>query len=132
MVWLDLLDPDQEGEFDIDGLIRHWDRNADLAASGVEFLTYGFLDVIAGGHYEAAQALSGQVDTLENDLFESASGLDVRRSGFELRRRTQSLRRLVAPMHDVISRLGGFVSSISVMIVLAVALYIYLRRRGWL
>ncbi len=29
-------------------------------------------------------------------------------------------------------RLGGFVSSISVMIVLAVALYIYLRRRGWL
>jgi len=77
----------RKSAFDIDTLIGRWDLDGELASSGgVSFLVYGLLDAVVDGHYEAVRELEDAVDVLEDQLFKTRPGVDIRREGFQLRK----------------------------------------------
>jgi magnesium transporter len=83
-----------------------WDANADLAVNGAAFLTWGLLDVIVDGHFDAVQALDARIDAHESTLFdEDNRGIEVQKQSFELRKNLVELRRAVLPMRDVLNSL---------------------------
>ncbi len=97
----------RKSEFDIDALIAHWDLDADLvtADNAVSVLTYGLVDAVVDGHYEAVEALDDSIDELQTYLFQPRPGIDIRRRGYELGNSLAVLRRVVAPMQDLVGRL---------------------------
>jgi magnesium transporter len=97
----------RKDDFDIDALIAHWDLNADLVHAGnqVSVLVYGLLDAVVDGHYDAIEQLDDAIDELQTHLFQTRTGVDIRRRAYELGASLAVLRRLVAPMQEVVSRL---------------------------
>jgi magnesium transporter len=97
----------RKNDFDIDSLITHWDLNADLvlADNEVSMLTYGLLDAVVDGHYNAVEKLDDAIDDLQSQLFQPRPTVDIRRRGYELGASLAALRRVVAPMQDLVGRL---------------------------
>jgi magnesium transporter len=96
----------KDGGFDIDTVVRRWDESSDLAKSGVAFLMWGLLDDIIDGHFDAVQQLDGEIEKLEDLLFDdSPRSADVQRRSFELRKSLVLLRRVVLPMREVVNSL---------------------------
>jgi magnesium transporter len=92
--------------FDIDAVVRRWDESADLAKNGVGFLMWGLLDEIVDGHFEAVQQLDGEIEKLEDLLFDDRPrSREVQRRSFELRKSLVLLRRVVLPMREVVNSL---------------------------
>jgi magnesium transporter len=93
--------------FDIDTLIAHWDLNAELvdATNEVSGLTYGLIDAVVDGHYEAVEELDDAIDDLQARLFQVRTGVDIRRRAYELGASLAALRRVVAPMQELVGRL---------------------------
>jgi magnesium transporter len=97
----------RKDDFDIDALIAYWDLNAELVDSSneVSCLTYGLLDAVVDGHYQAVDQLDDAIDDLQAHLFRARTSVDIRRRGYELGASLAALRRVVAPMQEVVSRL---------------------------
>ncbi|HEY1915482.1 MAG TPA: magnesium transporter CorA family protein [Streptosporangiaceae bacterium] len=97
----------RKNAFDIDTLIARWDLNADLVdtANEVSVLTYGLLDAVVDGHYEAIEQLDDAIDDLQAFLFQPGSGVDIRRRAYELGASVAALRRFVVPMQELVGRL---------------------------
>jgi magnesium transporter len=96
----------QEDGFDIDGLISHWDDNADLTKHGIGALVYGLLDFIVDGHFTVVQSLDEEIEGLEDSLFaDRPRDADVQRRSFELRKSLVHLRRVVLPMREAVNTL---------------------------
>jgi magnesium transporter len=96
----------QSADFDVDELARRWDAEQDLAQYGVVFLLHTLLDLIVDQHFAAVQALDGEMEGLEDLLFEERVGdLIVQRRSFELRKSLVLLRRVVLPMREVVNTL---------------------------
>ena len=92
--------------FDIDSTLRRWDESSDLAKYGVGFLLWGLLDDIVDGHFATVQQLDGEIETLEDLLFDDRpSDTEVQRRSFELRKSLVLLRRVVLPMREVVNSL---------------------------
>ena len=92
--------------FDIDGLVSHWDDNADLTKHGIGALVYGLLDFVVDGHFNAVQSLDDEIEGLEDLLFDDRPhDADVQRRSFELRKSLVHLRRVVLPMREVVNTL---------------------------
>jgi magnesium transporter len=94
-------------DFDIDSLIAYWDLNAGLVDSSneVSCLTYGLLDAVVDGHYQAVEQLDDAIDDLQTHLFRARTSVDIRRRAYELSISLAALRRVVAPMQELVSRL---------------------------
>ena len=93
-------------QFDIDGVVAHWDASPDLAKYGVSFLLHGLLDYVVDGHFSAVQTLDDEIETLEDLLFsDEHPDLTVQRRSFELRKSLVRLRRVVLPMREVVNSL---------------------------
>ncbi len=91
-------------DFDIDGVLRRWDGSPDLASSGVGFLLHGLLDYVVDTHFEAVQQLDGQIEALEDQLFDdNPRDKEMQRRTFELRKSLVLLRRVVLPMREVLN-----------------------------
>ena len=91
-------------DFDIDAVLRRWDGSPDLAKSGVGFLLHGLLDYVVDTHFEAVQELDGQIEALEDQLFDdNPRDKDMQRRTFELRKSLVLLRRVVLPMREVLN-----------------------------
>ena len=96
----------KDKRFDIDGVVARWDDSPDLAKHGVGFLLYGLLDFVVDGHFAAVQELDGELEGLEDMLFDQRPRpLEVQRRSFELRKSLVVLRRLVLPMREVVNSL---------------------------
>lgn len=92
--------------FDIAAVMKRWDDSPELAKSGVSFLLHGLLDYVVDTHFETVQALDGEIEALQDQLFEdSPQDKDLQRRTFELRKSLVVLRRLVLPMREVIHSL---------------------------
>jgi magnesium transporter len=92
--------------FPMDDVVARWDDAAHLAANGVGFLLWGLLDVVVDGHFEAVQQIDGEVDRLEDLLFDEAIRTrDVQRRSFETRKSLVLLRRVVLPNREVVNAL---------------------------
>ncbi|MGH3869441.1 MAG: magnesium transporter CorA family protein [Pseudonocardiaceae bacterium] len=93
-------------QFDINGVVAHWDASPDLAKHGVSFLLHGLLDYVVDGHFTAVQILDDEIEALEDLLFDdNRSDLSVQRRSFELRKSLVQLRRVVLPMREVVNSL---------------------------
>jgi magnesium transporter len=92
--------------FDIGAVVRRWDGSRDLSAYGVSFLLHGLLDWVVDTHFEAVQALDGQIEALEDQLFDDdPRDKDMQRRTYELRKSLVTLRRVVLPMREVLNSL---------------------------
>jgi magnesium transporter len=93
--------------FDIEGVLRRWDANAEMARHGVAYLLHGLLDHIVDGYFEVLQPLDDQIEALEDELFDEVNG-DLRarhRQTFELRKTLVQFRRMAMPMREVVGSL---------------------------
>ena len=92
--------------FDVDALLRQWDASSDLAEHGVAYLLHGLLDLIVDQHFDAVQALDGEIDGLEEKLFaEEVPDRETQHRGYRLRKSLALLRRVVLPMREVVNTL---------------------------
>ena len=92
--------------FDIDEVVRRWDASPDLVKYGVGFLLHGLLDYIVDTHFDAVQSLDGQIEALEDELFEDQpKDREMQRHTFRLRKSLVTLRRVVLPMREVVNSL---------------------------
>ncbi|BAL91719.1 putative CorA-like magnesium transporter [Actinoplanes missouriensis 431] len=91
---------------DVDVLVRRWDADIELGASGgVNFLVYGLLDTVVDSQQKVARTLDEAMDQAEDALLEEGGApRSVRLYGFALRKALSALRRAVAPMPDVVRR----------------------------
>lgn len=91
-------------EFDIHRVVAHWDQDRDLAGHGVSYLLWGLLDEIVDGHFSTVQQLDGELEGLEDVLFdEKPRDREVQLRSFELRKSLVLLRRAVLPMREVVN-----------------------------
>jgi magnesium transporter len=96
----------EDDGFDIDEVLARWDATPHLASSGVAFLLHGVLDYAVDTHFDAVQALDGETDRLEDELFHDViADATLQRRNYELRKSLVTLRRLVLPMREVVNTL---------------------------
>ncbi len=96
----------KDERFDIDAVVARWDQSPDLAKYGVGFLLHGLLDHVVDTHFEAVQSLDGEIEALEDRLFDDQSGdRDMQRRTFQLRKSLVTVRRVVLPMREVVNTL---------------------------
>ena len=96
----------KDERFDIAEVTARWDQSPDLAKHGIGFLLHGLVDYVVDSHFEAVQSLDGQIEALQDRLFEDDhQGQDIQRHTFELRKSLVTLRRVVMPMRDVVNPL---------------------------
>ncbi len=90
--------------FDMDEVVRRWDADPELVATGPAALLYGLLDTVVDGHFDTVQQLDDAIEKLEDGLFdgEPLSRTTQERS-FQVRKELVELRRVVLPMRDVVS-----------------------------
>jgi magnesium transporter len=96
----------KDERFDIGEVTKRWDQSPDLAKHGLGFLLHGLLDYVVDTHFEAVQSLDGQIEALQDQLFEdNPRDRDLQRRTFELRKSLVTLRRVVLPMREVVNSL---------------------------
>jgi magnesium transporter len=97
----------QDDCLDIDDLMNRWDEQKDLAQHGVGFLLYGLLDLLVDEHFDALQKLDGEIDKVEDVLFDEspASIRRVQQRSFRVRKSLGRLRKVVAPMREIVNGL---------------------------
>ncbi|MEU8246718.1 magnesium transporter CorA family protein [Nonomuraea sp. NPDC048916] len=96
----------ESDDFDIDAVVKGWDASPDLAKHGVGYLLHGLLDAVVDGQFELIQALDGQVEQLEECLFDDRPlGKDWQQGAFALRKNLVDFRRVALPMREVVNSL---------------------------
>jgi magnesium transporter len=92
--------------FAIDEVIARWDASPDLAKYGVGFLLHGLIDYVVDTHFDAVQALDGQIEALQDQLFDDhPQDREMQRRTFALRKSLVLFRRVVLPMREVVNAL---------------------------
>jgi magnesium transporter len=79
-----------------------------LLRLGESFVLYSLMDFVVDNYFPTIDALEAEVDALELEVFEQASGREDIGRIYELRRELLMLRRTVAPLLDVCDRLVRF------------------------
>lgn len=96
----------KDGGFDLDAVVSRWDSSPDLAKNGVAFLLHGLLDHLVDGYFEAVEALDGEIEDLQNQLFVPTANQEaLQRRSFALRKSLVKLRRVILPMREVVNTL---------------------------
>ena len=82
------------------------DRLARVDPRSEEEAVYRVLDALTDSYFPALEALSDEIDELEEEASTSVDP-DVRARIFDVRRRLVALRRVVGPQRDMFTMLGG-------------------------
>jgi magnesium transporter len=91
-------------DFDMGAVTERWGNDADLATHGVAFLLWGLLDVIVDKHFVTVQQLDGEIESLEDALFDDEPrDKEVQKRSFEIRKSLVLLRRVLLPMREVVN-----------------------------
>ena len=92
--------------FDIEAVMRRWDRSEELVAHGVSFLVYGLLDVVVDGYFDTVAAFDDYYDTVSEGLFEERPmELRDQRHWFQMRQSLIKFHRLAVPMREAVTGL---------------------------
>ena len=92
--------------FDIEAVMRRWDRSEALIAHGVSFLVYGLLDVVVDGYFDTVSAFDEYYDAVSEGLFnERPMELREQRHWFQMRQALVKFHRLAVPMREAVSGL---------------------------
>lgn len=100
-----LITVSKDDGFEMDPVLARWDDAPDRSKHGVGFLLHGLLDCLADGYSDVVEVLDGEVEDLEEELFDPRDRQDVQRRSFALRKSLVRLRRVVLPMREVLSTL---------------------------
>jgi len=96
----------QDDRFDIDRVVRRWDRSPDLLVQGVGFMLYGLLDVIVDSYFDAVQCFDDYYDEVSEGIFsETPLQPSQQRHWFQMRQALVRFHRLVVPMREAVSGL---------------------------
>jgi magnesium transporter len=91
-------------DFDMAAVVQRWDDDIDLAENGVPYLLWGLLDVVVDQHFDTVQSLDGEIESLEDALFDDQPrDKEVQKRSFELRKSLVLLRRVILPMREVVN-----------------------------
>ncbi len=98
---------------DLDAVLERWSDNAELARCGPRGLLHGVLDEIVDRYLDVLDDFDGEVDEVEDLLFEEEPGnpREVSKRTFVLRRALVDARRAMTPMRDVITSVRRGVTS---------------------
>ena len=90
---------------DLEAVFERWADNADLIKCGPRGLLHGVLDEIVDRYLDVLDDFDGEVDQVEDLLFDDRadSPMQVSRRTFVLRRALVDARRAMVPMRDVVS-----------------------------
>jgi len=92
--------------FELEPVLRRWDRSPDLAAHGVGFLLYGLLDVVVDGYFDTVEIFDEYYDEVSDSIFaERPLDPSQERRWFNMRRSIVRFHRLVVPMRELLSSL---------------------------
>lgn len=93
----------------IDRLLARWDTRDDIGRCGTGRLLHDLLDLVVDSHLQVAEAMTDDVEALEDALSTSEGGASRRllADTHDLRRALASLRRVVAPMPEVVATLAS-------------------------
>jgi magnesium transporter len=92
--------------FDMEPVLRRWDRSPDLAKYGSSYLLYGLLDVVVDSYFDVVSAFDAYYDEVSDGIFaERPLEPSKQRHWFEMRRAMAGFHRLVVPMREAISGL---------------------------
>lgn len=92
-------------QFDIQGVMKRWDDQSELAPNGIAFLLWALLDQMVDGYFEVIQQLDAALEELEDLMFVDVTRQDltVQRRSYELRKALVLLRRVAVPMREVLN-----------------------------
>jgi magnesium transporter len=90
-------------DFPIDEVVARWDAEPELSRYGVGYLVHGLVDYVVDSHLDTAESLDGQLEALEDLLFDDRpTDREMQRRTFELRKSLVRMRRVVAPMRELV------------------------------
>lgn len=90
--------------FDMEEVVRRWNDDPGMLASGSGALLHGLLDSVVDEHFATIQELDDAIEDLEDALFEGGRTThEFVRQIYGLRKDLVRLRRVVLPMREVVS-----------------------------
>ena len=89
------------------GVRRRCEREPELLGQGPAFVLYALMDAVVDRYFPVAEALEGELETLEEEIFASTSGRSSVERLYQLKRKVTRLRHAVVPLLEVAGRLHG-------------------------
>jgi len=89
---------------EIDLTAERWRLNADRLGHGIAVTVYSLLDAIVDGYFPLVDAITEEVEEIEEAMFERG-GEDRQKHVFAIKRELLNVRRVVAPEREVLNAL---------------------------
>ena len=88
--------------FDLDPVLRRWERQQELTKEGGGFLLYALMDEIVDGYFDVVERFEDDSDDIEQQVFADNVPADVQERIFQLKKQVLQFRRLVMPLREVL------------------------------
>ena len=89
------------------GVRERCEREPELLTQGAGFVLYALMDAVVDRYFPLADALEGELETIEACIFERGAGRSNVERLYELKRKVTTLRHAVAPLLDAMGKLHG-------------------------
>ena len=89
------------------GVRERCEREPELLTQGAGFVLYALMDAVVDRYFPLADALEGELETIEDRIFERGAGRSNVERLYELKRKVTTLRHAVAPLLDAMAKLHG-------------------------
>ena len=86
--------------WDIEPVLRRWEKDESLLEHGVSFMFHGLLDQIVDDYGVVAETLDDRLDEVEERLLAQQSNGELQNDLLELRRAVVGLRKVVLPLRE--------------------------------
>ncbi len=89
------------------GVRRRCEREPELLSHGSGFVLYALMDAVVDRYFPVIEALEGELEVIEEQIFERGSGRANVEHLYALKRQVMKLRHAVAPLSEAANRLHG-------------------------
>jgi magnesium transporter len=91
--------------FDLERVLKRWERQPEMTRHGGGFLLYVLLDEIVDGHLDLVDRFEDASEDLEERVFKDAPGPRIQEDIFMLKKHLLAFRRRVSPLREVLDLL---------------------------
>ena len=88
--------------FDLQPVLRRWERQQDLTKEGGGFLLYALLDEVVDGYFDVVERFEDETEGVEEQVFADEVPEDIQERIFLLKKQVLQFRRLVMPLREVL------------------------------
>ena len=89
------------------GVRRRCEREPELLRHGAGFVLYALMDAVVDRYFPVIEALEGELEVIEEQIFEKGSGRANIEHLYALKRQVTRLRHAVAPLNEAAGKLHG-------------------------